>query len=367
MKKIKIAFIKFGGMANGGTEKYLQTIAAYLPKDQFEVDFYYCDAAPYIGSDFKHLDTEQSRVKYTESHGVNLIKFKVAFKDVTTYTHDWVGTDFWEVFDEHNYDLIQTGRSGHPEYPFYLINNTPIVDSIHLAGMAEDKANTAMTVLISEQQKQRWVMAGGNPKKTAIIPVPVVVPNYNDDCYRAEFELQNKFVFGMHQRADDGIFSPIPLQAYKEIEDDSTAFLILGGSIKYRNQAAALGLKNAFFLDTTSDINLIHKFLNTLDVYAHGRCDGEQCSSSIIEGLSHSLPVISHTAPSMGQLEQIGNAGKVVDNFNDYSRVMKALMEDKTYYKECSSNAAHRYKTIYNIESIISRLMEIYKNICRGE
>ena len=45
---IKIAFIKFGGMANGGTEKYLQTIAAHLPKDEFDVDFFYCDAAPYI-------------------------------------------------------------------------------------------------------------------------------------------------------------------------------------------------------------------------------------------------------------------------------------------------------------------------------
>ena len=48
MEKIKVAFIKFGGMANGGTEKYLQTIAAHLPKDEFEVDFFYCDAAPYI-------------------------------------------------------------------------------------------------------------------------------------------------------------------------------------------------------------------------------------------------------------------------------------------------------------------------------
>ena len=56
---IKVAFIKFGGMANGGTEKYLQTIAAHLPKDEFEVDFFYCDAAPYIGSDFKHLDTDE--------------------------------------------------------------------------------------------------------------------------------------------------------------------------------------------------------------------------------------------------------------------------------------------------------------------
>ena len=35
MDKIKIAFIKFGGMAIGGTEKVLQTIAAELPKDEF--------------------------------------------------------------------------------------------------------------------------------------------------------------------------------------------------------------------------------------------------------------------------------------------------------------------------------------------
>ena len=44
---IKVAFIKFGGMANGGTEKYLQTIAAHLPKDEFDVDFFYCDAVSY--------------------------------------------------------------------------------------------------------------------------------------------------------------------------------------------------------------------------------------------------------------------------------------------------------------------------------
>ena len=37
---IKVAFIKFGGMANGGTEKVLQTIASELPKDEFDVDFF---------------------------------------------------------------------------------------------------------------------------------------------------------------------------------------------------------------------------------------------------------------------------------------------------------------------------------------
>ena len=41
MAKIKVAFIKFGGMAIGGTEKVLQTIAAELPKNEFEVDYFF--------------------------------------------------------------------------------------------------------------------------------------------------------------------------------------------------------------------------------------------------------------------------------------------------------------------------------------
>ena len=37
--------------------------------------------------------------------------------------------------------MLQLGRAGHPEYPFIHINKTPIIDSIHLAGMGEDKSN----------------------------------------------------------------------------------------------------------------------------------------------------------------------------------------------------------------------------------
>ena len=360
---IKVAFIKFGGMANGGTEKYLQTIAAHLPKDEFEVDFFYCDAAPYIGSDFKHLDTDESRVEYTKSHGVNLIKFDVEFKDVTKPTHDWVNTNFFDLFDEDNYDVIQTGRSGHPEYPFIHINKTPIIDSIHLAGMGEDKANVYRTVLISQEQKSKWVTAGGNPQRGVIIPVPVEVPDYDTSSYIEEFGWEDKFVFGMHQRDDIHIFSPVPLEAYDDIQSDDTAFLILGGSANHRKQAKDYRLKNVKFLDTTSDILLIHKFLNTLNVYAHGRSDGEQCSSAIIEGLSHSLPMISHTAPSMGQSEQIGDAGEVVDGYEEYAQSMKKMIHNKGFYVDCKINAEKRYKDIYDVPSIMKKFIELYKEV----
>tara|TARA_Y100001937_G_scaffold62962_1_gene86420 strand:+ start:1362 stop:2459 length:1098 start_codon:yes stop_codon:yes gene_type:complete len=362
---IKVAFIKFGGMAIGGTEKVLQTVAAELPKDKFHVDYFYCDAAPYIGSDYKHLDTDESRVEYCKSHGVNLIKFNVEFKDLRTSTHDWINTDFWDYFKEEDYDLIQTGRSGHPEYPFYMINKTPIVDSIHLSGMAENKSNSLKTVLISEEQRQKWIASGGPADRAVIIPNPLKIPDVGSVNYRDEFGWENKFIFGLHQRRDNHIFSPIPLEAYEEMETDDTAFLLLGGSESYQKQAKDLGLKNFKHLPTTGDLDIIHKFLNTLNVYAHGRSDGEQCSCAIIEAMSHGLPVISHTAPSMGQLEQIADAGKVVDNYEQYSNVMIDMLYDKKYYDECASNSMKRYNQVYKLETVINKYIEIYKEVAK--
>ena len=358
MRKIKVAFIKFCGMATGGTEKVLQTVAANLPKDKFEVDFYYCDSAPYIGSNYIHPDNDPSREEYCRKNGVNLIKFSVGHKNVSTPTHDWVDTDFWEVFDEDDYDVIQTGRAGHPEYPFTHIHKTPIVDSIHLAGMAENKENVYKTILISQEQRQKWINAGGPADKSVIIPNPVEIPKCN-----SKFETNGKFVFGLHQRDDNGIFSPIPLEAYDEIETDETMFMILGGGSNYRKQASDLGLKNVLFFDKTSDLKVIHKFLNSLDVYAHGRSDGEQCSCAIIEALSHSLPIISHVAPSMGHKEQIGDGGEVVIDYFAYAQVMREMMEYKDYRNLCSENAKKQYTNVYNINTIIEKYSSIYEEV----
>ena len=101
--KIRVAFIKFGGLSAGGTEKWLQMMAANLPRNEFEVDYYYCDAAPYCKSSYKHADTDENRLKYMNDNNVTLIKFRVGFKDVSKYTHDWTDTDFWQLFDEKNF------------------------------------------------------------------------------------------------------------------------------------------------------------------------------------------------------------------------------------------------------------------------
>ena len=71
-----------------------------MPKDHFDVDYFYCDAAPYVDSDYKVLETDPARMEYMreKGRGVRLIKFKVGAKDITTPLHTWLDTDFWQFF-----------------------------------------------------------------------------------------------------------------------------------------------------------------------------------------------------------------------------------------------------------------------------
>ena len=72
--RIKIACIKFGGLAATGTEKWYQVIAANLPEDEFIVDYYYCDACEnkiltkdkciFVGEPQKLLDKYKENTNY---------------------------------------------------------------------------------------------------------------------------------------------------------------------------------------------------------------------------------------------------------------------------------------------------------------
>ena len=155
--------------------------------------------------------------------------------------------------------------------------------------------------------------------------------------------------------------------AYAPIDDlrvfGEIMFLLLGGSERYKQQAQTLGIKNIEFLPTTADLLDVHKFLNTLSVYAHGRADGEQCSCAIIEAMSHGIPMISHVAPSMGQAEQIDNAGAIASNSDEYADVMKRLMRDSKYYETCCTNSIKRYNSVYSLNSVMTKYIELFEEI----
>jgi hypothetical protein len=356
---IKIAAIKFGGLAAGGTEKWFQTILANLPKDKFEIDYLYTDSAPYIGSDWVHPDTDPDRKQYMLDNKVNLKHIAVKAKNLYSPTHDWVDTNFWEIYNLKKYDLVVSARAGHQEYPFCHITDVPEVAFITLAGMSETKSNVKKYIHISKFQEQSWVHAGGDVTRSDVVFLFTEHKPYSGNNLRGLFNLDSKFVYGMHQRNDDNIFSSIPLEAYSKIENEDTAFIIMGGGEKYRQQSKMLNLKNVYFLEHSSNVESLNSFLRTLNVYAHGRADGETYGQAIAEGMSYALPVISHRSPNMGHVETIGDGGIVCDNLNSYVEEMKKLKENGEYYKFRSDNSKNRFLNDLSIDNNLNKIIKI--------
>ncbi|MBY0538590.1 HAD-IIIA family hydrolase [Patescibacteria group bacterium] len=362
--KIKIAFVKYGGMSAGGTEKMLQIIAANLDKTRFDVDYYYCNASPFRGITYNYPDTDPFRLAYMKAHNVNLVPFTVGEVNMVNPYQTWHGTDFWEKFDETKYDVIQTGRPGHPEYPFTKIKRTPILEIIALKAGCDNQYNIARSLHICQWSADQWIKSGGDSKRVRIISLPIDIETRDYGTYRSELSLDNKFIYGMHQRASDSIFSPFPLAAYKKIENENTWFIMLGGSTLYQKQALELGIKNITFLPTTGDSEIIFKFLSTLNVYAHGRKDGEVNSQAMAEGMYFGLPIVSHVSEiNNGHIECIGTGGKVLKTIDEYAAELTKLRQDTTYYTETSQNARQRFTDHYELTNQIKRFEEIYIDV----
>lgn len=360
---IRIAFIKYGGLASSGTEKFLQNVAILLPKDKFEVDYYYCDATKYIGSNFVHPTTDILNIEPMLKARVNLIKFEVKAKDITKKYHPWMDTNFFKVF-KNNYDLIQTGRAGNPEYPFNKIKNIPIVDSIHIMGGIDNQFNIARVMHITNWSAKRWIKKGGDKNRVRIISHPIIINEGKSQSLREELNIDtNKVIFGFHQRVSDEIFSSIPLQAYKNIESDLTHFIILGASDLYKKQAKNLDIKNITFLPHTGDKEKIYSFLKTINVYTHGRKDGEINSTAIAEAMYFGKPIISHISRiHNGHIECIGNAGVVVKNVHEYEKELLRFL-DKDLIQEKSILAKKQFQNIYDPKKQIDNIISIYEEV----
>ena len=276
-------------------------------------------------------------------------------------THDWVNTDFWDLFNENQYSLIISTTAGPPEYPFVEITKTPIINILTLGAGVSNQENICKTVLISEFSRKKWISDGGIEAKSIVIPLVREGIQKLEDDFRKELTIENKFIFGFHQREADDIFSNVPLKSYQKIEQDDNFFLLLGGSVLYQKQAEELKLKNFLRLESSSDAKILNKFLNTLDVYTHGRKYGETFGLVLTEAMSYGIPLISHRAESNAQEEVIGEAGRVFNKLNtfSYSREMKKLQNYSTYYEEISKKSQNRFSKYYESKSILEKYSKL--------
>ena len=354
---MKIAFCKFAGLANGGTEKYLQSISILYKKHEHDVDFYYTNAAPILNSSSVHTDNSPERIAILQTHEINLIKVSVGFRCPSMVTR-WIDNNFSDLFEEKNYEYLVTAGDGREEFPYNHLDNIKIIHTVH-GFHAYNKSNILKSVLLCRWQANKWLANGGDRSRMVIIPPLVPVPKTWTNIFRQNYGIPaDAFVYGLHQGR--GVGSLVSLQAFASLNINNCYFALLGGSDIHRQYCNNNNIKNVIFLDATSSTNDIHDFLDGIDVYAHCRVDGEVASACIIEAMFHSKPIISFIGDgtNLGHLEQVENCGKMTHSVLEYAEEMIRL-QDKNYYKEMSIRVANKYRNVYDYKIVENELLNL--------
>lgn len=368
MTRMRLAFVKFAGMSTGGTERWLQNLAASLPPDRFEVTYFWSDPAPILGSSATLPPASPDRLAMLEERGVTTVRFHVGAVDGQRRRAPWVDTDFWDVFDPDAFDLVQTAKLGPAEYPYDRLG-VPVCEMVAYQGGVDWTRGIVRSLHWSEWSRSFWWRGGGVLEKSDVVPMPVPAPASHDDL-RAELGIgDGELVVGMHQRPDDGICSPIPLEAIASVARDvPVRALLLGGSPQYAAHAERLGLGSFVQLPATGDAGRISRFLNTLDVYTHGRRDGETFGLAIAEAMSHGLPCLSHRVPgnANAQSETIGSAGYVANDASDYAAVLDLLVRDADR-RALLSGRARVESERFSAECTVDVMATHYERMHRGE
>ena len=324
--KRKIAFVKYGGLAAGGTERVLQEIAAELVNQGFEIDYFYCDPKISPGSSWIHPPSDESRREFLKLSGVNLIEFYLSYKDLSKDDHPWISSNFFQIFNEEKYEMVWTAKAGPREFPFHLIK-LPFIEVVTLDAGYDNSVNRRHSILISNWQRNSWIKKGGDESTSSILPLPVEDQISTDDL-RVELGIpKDEIVVGFHQRIDDAIVSSIPLEAISHLECKKPLLLIMGGGKKYREIARNFNLP-AMFLPHDSDWLKISKFLKTIDIYTHGRADGETFGTVLAEAMVYEKPVITHYSRkgSNAHVETIANGGFFAYSVSEYTFLLDMLI-----------------------------------------
>jgi len=350
---MKIAFCKFAGLANGGTEKYLQNIAM-LFRLHHQVDYYYTNAAPIANTNWIHPDNSPDRIKLLNEHHISTIPIHVDQK----IEGQWHNSNFHTVFDESAYDLLVTAGDGRPEYPGISVNRIPIIHTVH-GTHVHNKHNIKKSVLISKWQADNWIKNGGDTSKLEIIPPIVHIPKTFPTSFRAKFNIPSEaIVYGLHQA--NGVGSLTSLIAFQHSSTTNDYYVILGGSDIHRSYVASNNIRNVIFIPHTTSTDTIHEFLHGIDVYAHCRNDGEVCSASIIEAMAHGKPVITNhgDGPNQGHIEQVQGCGITTHSTDEYTKAM-LLIKDHNYRFDLSQKTISKYKSHYDYELVKHKLLQL--------
>lgn len=284
----RILFYHPSGLSFGGTEKFLQILAKYIDKNRYEIFYMYAPQNP------------SGRLSYLNDTNIQMIPFSFTTKESRyPFFMNNMSPTLREVVARNSIDLIITAGTGYSEHAFNTIKETPIM-MLNVFGAPSVQKNIVKHVCISHEVSSK-IQPIVPKEKIEVMYIPSEKPSNSFKekglALRASLGLtENDVVFGRIGRADDGIYDPIGIEAFKEVvrEFPHAHYLIQSPPPILMKKVAEESIPNVHFLEASSEEERVWAFHFAIDALAHFRNDGESCGLNIIESMIAGKPIITH-------------------------------------------------------------------------
>lgn len=270
------------------------------------------------------------------------------------FGYPFVETNFNEVLNNISPHILHFARSGYFEWPFNQ-RLCPIQVETNIFAGKDESPFLDYSITICDTIKNYR----GSSDCTIYNPIPH--PNNSKENLKQIYNIEeDTLILGRIGRADN--FTSISLEACKILKEKGLNFkyIIISPCHLTKNFVEQNNLiDNVIFINQTNDDDFIHKFHNTLDIFAHYRVDGECHSTAIAQAMSYGLPIISHYAGWNGQVETIQDGGFVCENAQNYAEKILELYQNKNLYNYVSQKSYERFKK-FSFEETIPKFEKIY-------
>jgi glycosyltransferase involved in cell wall biosynthesis len=362
--KKRLLFYHPSGLSFGGTEKFLQILAKFIDKSQFEVCFMYSAKPRKLTGLNLRLD---GRLDYLKDQSVKLIPFDYdSLSEPYPYIIRGAKPTIFEVIRNERIDSVITAGSGYTEFPFNLLRAIPIF-MINIFGSFNVQDNFAANICISNEvaDKIRPVV---DEEKISVMYIPSEGPIEGSaaagQAIRQRLGIKpEEMVFGRIGRAADSIFDPIGIKAFKRLvaENPSVHYLIMSSPPIMEKIVEEEQIPNVHFLPSSSKEEDVWGFHQAIDCLAHFRFDGESCGLNIGESMLCGKPIITHRSGIWNaHLEYLdASFSRVADKDDDqqYYEFMKEFAELKQAgrFAELGRAAKEQGMKHFHISSSIKR------------
>ena len=159
--------------------------------------------------------------------------------------------------------------------------------------------------------------------KNAVIP-NAILPPLSTSSFRSQLNFEEgTVILGRLARADDSVFTPSLLEAYKALKRNLDVALIwVGASALAKSAATKLGLEDVVWVDPVKDPKEVSSWMSTFDIFCHFNKLGETFGNTVAEAMFHSLPVVS----LRGSLFYPQAQRELLENGHQYQRTKSAAI-----------------------------------------